>query len=328
MTANNLPNTAADAPDEFLVPLTDRAVLQLSGADTHKYLQGQLTQDMNLLTDEHAVLGCHCEFKGKTWDIYTVAQTDSDFLLIGHEGAIEKSLEQLQKYAVFSQVEISRSKVYRLLGGRGQFLENWIDNHFSRVPENHLDSAHSDAGLVIRYDYPHVRYMLILTKEAADNLINIAPNFTVTSLWKLMDIRAGIPSLNAETSGEYVPQMLNMQALNGISFSKGCYMGQEVVARTKFLGKNKRATFILKADSNATMAPGSLLEKQVGEHWRRGGTVLSVVTLAKETWLLAVLSNDTQADEVLRSKDAPEILFKVQPLPYTLEPESDKSALQ
>ncbi|GGD67648.1 tRNA-modifying protein YgfZ [Lacimicrobium alkaliphilum] len=327
MTDNNLPNSTRDLPNEYLVRLEDRAALRLTGQDTTKYLQGQLTHDVNKMSNRQALLACHCEFKGKTWDIYTIASDDKSTVLIGHQGALEKSLEQLKKYAVFSQVDINSADDYVLFGGSGESVEKWIGRHFGQLPDKNLAMISSHQEIVIRLDSPHIRYMLMLQSKSAETLIEDACPLFPTSLWNLMDIQAGIPSLNADTSGEFVPQMMNMQALDAISFTKGCYMGQEVVARTKFLGKNKRAAFILKAQEHCEMNPGDLLEKQVGENWRRGGTVLSCVALGKETWILAVLSTETQADEILRSKNRPDACFTVQTLPYSLEVEEDKSTL-
>lgn len=327
MTDNYLPESAKDLPAEYLVRLEDRKALKVSGPDTTKYLQGQLTHDINLLSAQRALLACHCEFKGKAWDIYTVASDGDNSFLIGHQGAIDKSLEQLKKYAVFSQVDITPAEEYVLLGGSGESVQRWITEQFGGLPEKHQSTVCSDQGVVIRFDSPHTRYMLLLKSELAEQLMHLTASLFPASLWNVIEIQAGIASLNADTSGEFVPQMMNMQALDAISFSKGCYMGQEVVARTKFLGKNKRAAFILKADGHRQLKPGDTLEKQLGENWRRGGTVLRSVALAKETWVLAVLANDTETDEMLRSKEQPDTHFKVQPLPYALEAESDKSAL-
>ena len=113
--------------------------------------------------------------------------------------------------------------------------------------------------------------------------------------------------------------MMNLHVLDAISFEKGCYMGQEVVARTKFLGKNKRAAFILETDQATEIKPGDNLESQAGENWRRGGTVLRSCSVDQHTMILAVLANDTEVGATLRLKDKPDVLFEVLPLPYSLE---------
>jgi hypothetical protein len=101
-------------------------------------------------------------------------------------------------------------------------------------------------------------------------------------------------------------------------------MGQEVVARTKYLGKNKRATYLLMTDlesngSEILVAAGDMLEKAVGGNWRRGGVLVHTSQYQGVLYVLAVLSKDTQVDETLRLKDYPEICLTVGSLPYTID---------
>ena len=127
-------------------------------------------------------------------------------------------------------------------------------------------------------------------------------------------------NIQQATLGEFVPQMLNFQAINAIDFDKGCYMGQEVVARTKFLGKNKRACFILEGDCETLPEQaivGKLLEIQLDENWRRGGVINRACFDNGRLYILAVMANDTEVGSVVRLKDT-EVHLKVCELPYTL----------
>ena len=113
--------------------------------------------------------------------------------------------------------------------------------------------------------------------------------------------------------------MLNLQVLDAINFEKGCYMGQEVVARTKYLGRNKRAGFILKTDLTEQDLSGELIEYQIGDNWRPGGKVLRSGSDFEQTWAFAVLSNDTAVGSNFRVKSQPDIILQTQALPYDLE---------
>jgi folate-binding protein YgfZ len=119
--------------------------------------------------------------------------------------------------------------------------------------------------------------------------------------------------------GEYVPQMLNVHALNAIDFDKGCYMGQEVVARTRFLGKNKRAAFSFCIDGNVEVSAGDTIERQLGDNWRRAGLVTSVARLDNETHFMAVLSNDTTPQDLHRLADNEAVTCYPYALPYSIE---------
>lgn len=312
---------ADDIPADFICQLDDLNILNVSGEERIKYLQGQVTADMSKLTAHEALLGCHCDFKGKAWNIFYALEHNDSVLLISHKESAATSLPELKKYGVFAKVDFSQdTQQWACFGGRGPQLETIISELFADVPFEHQQTFSNENGVVMALSSPEPRFMLVLTAKGQAKLAEHA-NLPLLSnkLWEVLDIQAGIAQLNAATSNEFVPQMMNLQAINGINFSKGCYMGQEVVARTKFLGKNKRAAFILKSSHGVHVTPGEILEAPAGDNWRRGGTVLRAADLNKETWLLAVVANDTEIGSKMRLKEQPETVFTVQSLPYSLE---------
>lgn len=314
----SLPN-AGVFPDTYLVELPQLSEIQVSGEERLKYLQGQLTNDLGKQTPGKVMRACHCDAKGKAWAIYQTIVLADSLILLGDSQAIEKSLPELKKYAVFSKVNWQANEL-RWFGGAGAVFESYLQALSQPLPQEHLSYTQPEGLLVIRYDFPSVRYLVGANESNATHLTDAMQGHHHSStLWQALDIQAGLPSLASATSNEYVPQMLNMQALDAISFTKGCYIGQETVARTRYLGKNKRAAYILRCSHSIQLEAGETLEVQLEENWRRGGTVLSCATLSEETWLMAVLPNDTQQGALLRSKAHPDAIFEVQPLPYSLE---------
>lgn len=309
----------AALPGSYLVELNDLGMICVSGEEQSSYLQGQLTLDMNLLNPDQATMGCHCDFKGKTWNIYHCLKGQQHTYLLSHKEAIPASLAELNKYGVFAKVEMADcSASYRFIGAAGAEVESWIANKFGKLPATQQVLRNGSDRVFIQ-ELPAKRYLLLLSPATAADLVSSRQHLLVSpQLWEALDIKAGIANIQAATSNEYVPQMMNMQALNAISFNKGCYVGQEVVARTRYLGKNKRAAYILRADTPCQLSAGDTLELQLGENWRRAGTVIRCATLAAETWLLAVLPNDTETKAIFRAKEAPQQQFEVQPLPYKL----------
>ena len=314
-------NASSTLPGDFLAPLDSVGTITLNGEETAKYLQGQVTVDIDKLSPEHSLLGCHCDFKGKTWSIFYAAGDQHHATLVTHKGAMAGSLAELNKYGVFSKVEISDgSDQCQIFGGCGVQLENFIQSVFGDLPKKHLETTHSASGFVIALTRPIKRYLLVLTNAQAQSLLDdYQGELFDEQIWELLDIQGGMANIQGQTSNEFVPQMMNLQVLDAISFDKGCYMGQEVVARTKYLGKNKRAAFILKSNQRGDLVAGDLLEMQVGDNWRRGGTVLRSANLGEESWLLAVLANDTETGAVLRSKEKPQQVYNVLPLPYEID---------
>ena len=294
--------------------LAHLGAIKVTGVDTKKYVQGQVTCNVDSLSPEHWTYGAHCDFKGKMWNFFTAFYWQDALYLLCDQDVIPGALSELKKYGVFSKVEITDASAELAIIGAAN--ESPINT------ELFTDIESTDKSVVPTHT--HVR--LTLGSESSQRHIIISTDLSLvdgltdgSSVWQALDIQAGIGSITSATSNEYVPQMLNLQALDAIDFKKGCYMGQEVVARTKYLGKNKRAGYILTAPTEYDIEVGELLEVQLGDNWRRSGQVLSRGVLNGQTWLFAVLPNDTQSGTDLRVKSQPDIIVTTQALPYSLD---------
>ncbi len=126
--------------------------------------------------------------------------------------------------------------------------------------------------------------------------------------------------IDSANSVQFIPQATNLQALGGISFKKGCYTGQEMVARAKFRGANKRALWYLAGNASRLPEAGEDLEMKMGDNWRRTGTVLAASLLDDGRVLIqAVMNNDLEPDTVLRVREDSGSELAIEPLPYSLE---------
>lgn len=321
----NLPARLSELADSFIIPLEHYGVISVTGEEKESYLHGQLTVDINKLSAGQARRSAHCDFKGKTWSLQNVVRYDQQILLSLPKEVLDISLAQLNKYGVFSKVDIvDASESLHQVAFRGTSACSWFTDAGIAMPVEPLGVTAYDNGVVIRLDRPDDVFMAILPAKDAAALVSFADQHDTIAVYaagvfEALSIEQGIPQFGAAHSNEYVPQMMNVQALQGIDFSKGCYMGQEVVARTRYLGRNKRAAYVFKLEAGVSIKPDAIVEKQLGENWRRGGAIIRQATLGQETWLLAVLNNDTTQDDVFRLADAPEHLFSVQPLPYSID---------
>jgi len=170
---------------------------------------------------------------------------------------------------------------------------------------------------------PAERFLLVTSPAQAETLkTSLAgeAQFNDSTQWLALDIEAGIPVIETATAAQLIPQATNLQALDAISFKKGCYTGQEMVARAKFRGANKRALYWLAGRASTVPLAGEALELQMGDKWRRTGTVLCGVQLDDgSVWVQVVMNNDLEADSVLRAVGDEGGALTIQPLPYTLE---------
>jgi hypothetical protein len=164
------------------------------------------------------------------------------------------------------------------------------------------------------------RYLLIDESPMLENIIStLNQPIYHSTLWSLLEINEGFPQLSDVSSGEYIPQMINLQAINGISFTKGCYLGQETVARMQYLGKNKRALYSLKTQLTQPLESDDVIEKQLGENWRKAGDILATYQADNgHCYLQAVLSSELDDSTALRIKSQPESKIIIQALPYSL----------
>lgn len=306
-------------PELFLSPLTDIGITTLVGEQTQEYLQGQLTNDIYQLIGTNYLKAAHCDAKGKAWAVLDVFTIEEQYCLCAHSSELEASTTQLQKYGVFAKTTISNnSDSWYVFGLGGAQAANWLADTYQTTFEGDVSAADIPAGKVLKRCK---NSYLVVTSEPESLLNSLADKLYDHNLWDYWNIVAAIPYLTKESSGQYVPQMLNLQCLNAISFDKGCYAGQEMVARMKYLGKNKRATYILEGKASSIPADGHELQLSLGDNWRRSGQVLNHAGTADNLYLLAVLPNDLSSDALLRLKDDESSALTLKPLPYAIDAE-------
>ncbi len=292
------------SPHRF--PLARLGAIALSGPDHLSYLQGQVTCDVAALPVGSQTLGGHCDPKGKLWASFRLLRQPERLLLLLEQDLLARQLPELKKYAVFSKLTIAPLADLPLWGLAGSGSDAWVAQHWGLE-----DTGLLADGMACRLGTD--RWLLAGIPTEAD-----LPGAPEADWWGL-EILAGLPHLSAVHQGEYIPQMINLQALGGISFHKGCYTGQETVARAKYRGSNNRALFILQGQGSQAVAPGDVLELALESgDWKRAGLVLDVWQQGADLLLSAVLPQDLAAETRLRLKGDEQSRLAIQPLPYSL----------
>ena len=314
---NNLPSYN-ELPEVFAINLDSVGAITLTGEEQVKYLQGQVTCDVASLAQEKLLNGAHCNAKGKVFSAFRLLERQGKFLLLQPASSIEQSLAELKKFGVFAKVEIAQNTELSYLVIAGQQASVKMAELFQQVPDNLTPVINENNTTLVYIAGSISRYIII---DNAEKLSEISSTFDFPSyddaVWNLLEISAGFPLLSQQHVGEYVPQMLNLQAINGISFTKGCYLGQETVARMQYLGKNKRALFAL-TGKDMVANVGDIIEKKLGENWRKAGDVLAVYQASNmQSYIQGVLANDIDDATELRIKTQDSNLT-ILPLPYKL----------
>ncbi|PVX39193.1 hypothetical protein C8D76_10615 [Pasteurella langaaensis DSM 22999] len=269
------------------IALSQYSLIEITGIDAEKYLQGQVTADVTNLEIGSSTLTAHCDPKGKMSSIFRLIRVEAEqFYMLVRTSLLPTALDQLKKYAVFSKISFNPLDDAEIVGVIGE----------------------TDLAEQIKFGN---RAIVINPKSAVDFNADF-------SAWDLADIQQGYPILSDKAQNEFIPQALNLQAIEqAISFQKGCYIGQETVARAKYRGANKRAMYAFKAATNITPELGSEIEMQLESGWRKTGTVLSAVNIDDVLWLQVVL-NKMEDNPTFRLPEN-HVALELQSLPYSLD---------
>ena len=309
-------------PNNYLISLDNYSAISLIGEEQSKYLQGQVTCDVNELEKKPLLHGAHCNAKGKVFSCFRLFNRENQHLLFQPKTTIEASLNELKKFGVFAKVEISATKHLAFAAIVGEKASEHLKAKFSQVPDSLSPVIQVGTATLVYLAGKLTRYIIIDEQENINAVFSTIelPIFS-SDIWNLLEIIEGIPALILSSDNEYVPQMLNLQAINGISFTKGCYLGQETVARMQYLGKNKKALFALSGDNNEEITT-PIIEKQLGDNWRKAGDITSFYqTDDNHCYIQAVLSGDTDSSTKLRIKENSASSLSIIELPYTLNEE-------
>jgi folate-binding protein YgfZ len=307
----------AAASGNVLADLSHLGLLQAEGVDAIPFLQGQLTNDINLLDGSNSQYAGYCNAKGRLLALFlTFAHHDHIHLQLDR-ALLEPMMKRLKMYVLRSKVVISdMSDSIMRMGVAGQEAEANLRQIFAKVPQAPYGFATLDNGAVLRLPGELPRYEVFSGLEHASAVWNaLKPQHKPVgrAVWEWLEIKAGIPDIVPATQEEFVPQMVNLDALGGISFKKGCYTGQEIVARTHYLGKVKRRTQLAHIAATERPLPGDNLVNADGSE--AGKIVRSAAAPTGGYNVLAELRLESLESGQPRWRDS---LLEFKPLPYGL----------
>ncbi len=246
---------ANTACENALYPISHLSALKVSGTDAEQFLQGQLTCNIKELTEQNSFFAGFCNAKGRVISTLLILKEGDSFLIILPTLLLEKVTNKLKMYVLRSKVELQNASDEFCVSGL-----RCANEMAMRLSLPKTDFCRHQHFLKL----PNAHYLLITgvaeTTKLWSELMEQGFQPQNPEQWQGLDLNAGLAWLDQASSEEYIPQMLNLDKLGGISFSKGCYTGQEVVARTHYLGKAKRELFLAEtaaevifADDNATV---------------------------------------------------------------------------
>lgn len=309
---------AAAANGTIVADLSQLGVIAFRGEETAAFLQGQLTNDIHALRADAAQWSGFCNPKGRLLANFLVWRHSDDTCLQLSGDITAAVLKRLSMYVLRSKTrgrDASDETVRLVVAGPAAAAA--VEAAMGALPDAPMRTAACEAGRVVRVGAD--KFVLSIAPERAVavwRVLGASATPVGAPVWDWLRLNAGIPMIVAATQEEFIPQMVNLEAIGGVSFQKGCYTGQEIVARSQYLGKMKRRMFLAHVDAEA--APGDALYSADHED-QASGMVVNAAPAPEGGWdALAVARVESATTQTLHLKVPGGAPLAIKPLPYAL----------
>jgi folate-binding protein YgfZ len=307
----------------IVADLSSHALIEASGEDACEFLNNQLTTDISVLDSARATYAGYCSPKGRLLANFLLwqqqAQAQAPFLLRLEAGLRETIQKRLSMYVLRSKVKLAdASAQWVCLGVAGAQAGELLRDAIGAAAQQPLAIARHDAAIIITLEA--TRYQLVLPATLAASVwdvLSARARPVGAPVWCWLDIRAGIPWIMQRTQEQFVPQMANFDRIGALTYGKGCYPGQEIVARTHYLGKLKRRMYLGHVRGTTAPLPGDeLYSAAFGE--QSCGMIMNAAAAPDGGYdLLAVIQLESR-DEVIHISSMSGESMSILTQPYTL----------
>jgi folate-binding protein YgfZ len=296
--------------------LSKLTLIRCSGNDAQKFLQAQLTNDVAVVTPQTSQYTGYCTPKGRLLATFLLCQFKDAYYLQLPSALADSVVERLRKFVLRAKVELrNAADEWQMLGVLGENGRIVLQQLFPpQMPGKPHEVAQADNAVILRL--PGDRFQIVAKSEYASSLRDaVAKDIPPADgrVWEWLDIRQGIPVILPQTQEQFVPQMVNFDLIGGVSFSKGCYPGQEIIARTKYLGEIKRRMYLANVRGEEAPQPGDGLFSPMFGDQSAGTIVNSAPSPDGGHDVLAVLHTSAMPMGVFWKGDEP---LNFLPLPY------------
>lgn len=315
--------TASGAAGCVMADLSHWGIIAARGEEAATFLQGQLTGDIHAVTDNKGQISGYCNPKGRLLATFYVFRHADAYCLCLPAELVGPLISRLNKFKLRARLELQdMDGTWVRVGLAGGACGPLLETAVGAAPAADFDARQRSSVTAVRLPGPGSRVLIVGEPVDMRGLWSGAHGRAVpvgAASWESLEIQAGVPMIHEATQERFIPQMVNLDALGGISFKKGCYTGQEIVARTHYLGRLKQRMYLAQADGDAA-APGDLLYSPDADTQYSSGTVVAAQPLpGGGQALLAVISIEAarRGNIHLHAADGPELYLKT--MPYDIE---------
>jgi len=313
---------------DVIVDLSHTGLISIRGEDAEDFLQGQFTNDIRQVDSEHAQISGYCSPKGRLLSNFLIFKRADSYFLRLPKVLIEETLKRLRMFVLMSKVVMEDSSDGQIhIGYSGPNAEKELTDLFGQIPVEVFDTMQLNDLTVIRLPGINPRFEILGPLNEIEKIwesLNVRAAPVGSEVWSWLSIQSGLPLITSNTVDAFVPQMVNMQLINGVSFKKGCYTGQEIVARMQYLGKLKRRMYLAHIDTSTPPVEADALFSPSSKSGQGTGKIVNVTPAPDGGFdVLAVIeiSSVDSGSVHLESTAGPELTFL--DLPYAYDSEDD-----
>jgi folate-binding protein YgfZ len=302
-------------------PLEQEALLHIAGPDSLKFLQGQTSCDTRNVDPDHALPGIFCTPQGRVICDFLLCELGQEHFALRLRRDIRAvSSAAFGKYIIFSKADLEdTNEDWVSIGIWGPDAALALAKLFGDVPVERFGARTGEGFVLVQIDGQGQQFECYLHNSSAQRRIELmgeAMQLGTEGEWQSAQISNGLARIEATTVEEFVPQTLNYDLTGHISFTKGCYTGQEVVARLHYLGKPKRRTYVAELPAGSTCTAGTaVIDTVTGKNV---GNIVNCSGDGEKTHALIAATNDGVSNG-LRLDNAAGTPFALGKLPYELE---------
>lgn len=306
---------------DAVTELSDYGLVKAEGDDAAEFLHNQFTNDLKQgVTEEQSQLSAYCNPKGRMLALFRVFKADGAYYLAMPRELIEATHKRLAMFVLMSKVKLEDvSDSITQVGVSGPNIDQKLMAVVGELPEQ-INGVSSHGNItIIRIPGPFPRYQLFGPPEDMKQAYNRLSTFMAEvspRAWEMLDIQAGIPVLRQANVEAFVPQMTNLKTVGGLSFKKGCFPGQEIVARMEYLGKLKRRMYLAHSESEAP-APGDVVYRHDGEARKAGNVLIAQPHPGGGSDLLMVAEIEAAENGPLYLSQSDASALQLKELPYS-----------
>ena len=302
-----------------LCDLGQFGTLRVAGDDAQSFLQNLFSSDVKAVNATQAQPGSFNTAKGRMLATFLIWQTGSDYFLHLPRSLCPALQKKLSMYVLRAKVKISDASDETIcLGLSGTDAAALVQESFGSVPQGAMQAGQHDKTSVIRCGVQ--RFQINTTPQHAIDLwrkLGARAHPAGSPCWDWLNIREGIPVIMPATQEQFVPQMANLDLIGGVSFKKGCYPGQEIVARMQYLGKLKRRMYLAHIEGDTVAQPGDELFSADMEGQASGMVVNAAPAPGGGCDLLAVVQISSRETQTVHLQSLQGATLDFIPLPYS-----------